>query len=347
LCLLRKPRKRGTAQFPILIWKGIGIKMNRIFKTVISIITATALILTGIIFPSSAYYAGDSADPGQPVFRLAGMDPKGSAGGISVSFILTDITEPTGIIGVVGKLTFNNKILEYNAANGLTATVAGEKSIWAYALPPNLISEDTVKFAINDAQVSTPIAENGALTLTFNFKIKNGVSLSLGDDLTFTMSEVTGSSGEEMPKLVYGSGTSVGLKNSLPQGMWIDGNAGFLCGIVANGMNTSGAYSGFTFKDAKGNNLTGNALIGTGCVLIMDSGAQYPVVVRGDTDGDGTIKGNDYIIAIKLLLEYPEVLAMDGTYKSAADADNNGIISGNDYIIIMKHFFGMIDIYDF
>jgi len=78
----------------------------------------------------------------------------------------------------------------------------------------------------------------------------------------------------------------------------------------------------------------------------MIAGNTYNItfIAPGDTDGNGIITGNDYILAMKLFLTDPAVLEMDEAYKSAADADQNGKISGNDYIVIMKHFLEMIDL---
>jgi len=93
----------------------------------------------------------------------------------------------------------------------------------------------------------------------------------------------------------------------------------------------------YAVADKNGDPLPEGAYIGTGCRLTVN-GEPYTALLTGDTDGNGVITGNDYIIAMKLFLQDPTALELDECYKLAADADNNGEITGNDYIVIMKQF---------
>jgi len=100
---------------------------------------------------------------------------------------------------------------------------------------------------------------------------------------------------------------------------------------------TVAQYPEYTFYNAAGDIMTVDAFIGTGCSVDLN-GEKSKIVIPCDTDGDGVITGNDYIVAMKLFLEDPAALAMDECCKLAADADGDGVITGNDYIVIMKRF---------
>jgi len=97
--------------------------------------------------------------------------------------------------------------------------------------------------------------------------------------------------------------------------------------------------------DSNGNMIGNDKPIATGYIYKFN-GTDYPVVVMGDLDRDGAIKGNDYIVAMKIFLGDPAVSTLSSAVLAAADVDRNGSVTGNDYIIIMKHFLGMIDLND-
>jgi len=118
---------------------------------------------------------------------------------------------------------------------------------------------------------------------------------------------------------------------------------GFTIGSTYNSIAGLFGEVPYTLKDKDGNDISGNQVIGTGSALTFGENT-YTVVIMGDTDGNGIITGNDYIIAMNMFLETITPADTPEAFFLAADVDKNSTLSGNDYLIIMKHFLGLIDI---
>lgn len=87
--------------------------------------------------------------------------------------------------------------------------------------------------------------------------------------------------------------------------------------------------------DAKGNEVSDNALIGTGFVVKnKKTGDEYVVVKKGDTNGDGKVKIADYVAIRKYITEKTK---FSDAEKAAADLSGDGKIKIADYVRIRKY----------
>ena len=89
-----------------------------------------------------------------------------------------------------------------------------------------------------------------------------------------------------------------------------------------------------------------DAYIGTGCVVSLMNGDEAidsaTVVVRGDVDGDGQIRGFDYM---RIRQHYMTNLTLTDAFLAAADADGDGQVRGFDYMRVRQHYMNNFDIY--
>ena len=91
---------------------------------------------------------------------------------------------------------------------------------------------------------------------------------------------------------------------------------------------------------AKGAETAGT--VGTGCFVRIsyEEGAKYcdiPIVIFGDTDGNGKIDTDDIVAIQKHMLH---VKLLGGAYLAAADADHNGKTELGDIITLLRHING-------
>ncbi len=94
--------------------------------------------------------------------------------------------------------------------------------------------------------------------------------------------------------------------------------------------------------DKNGNELENNDFVGTGCLVKTSDGKEYTVIVKGDTDGTGTITASDYL-QIKNTFSGKEKLS--DCYFSAADTDGNNVLTVADYLKIKSYLIGESDLY--
>ena len=91
--------------------------------------------------------------------------------------------------------------------------------------------------------------------------------------------------------------------------------------------------------DASGKVISGDALVGTGCVVRAVSDGEITetatIIVKGDVNGDGTIGGRDYALLIQFINEVNVAIV-----ESAADVNNDGKINGRDYAILLQYLNG-------
>lgn len=98
----------------------------------------------------------------------------------------------------------------------------------------------------------------------------------------------------------------------------------------------------FTVIDAKGNLLSDNDIIGTGCVISIFSGDTVTVVVKGDTDGDGNITSTDYLLVKNAFLGKAE---LKKAFSLSADTDCNGEVDSSDFAKLKSHFLGEYNLF--
>lgn len=96
-----------------------------------------------------------------------------------------------------------------------------------------------------------------------------------------------------------------------------------------------------TVKDKNGNVITGEALVGTGSVLIVGSD-NYIVVIKGEINGDGKIDSKDYMFAKKAFLG---TLTLTETQLEAACLEGTPLPTSKDYMRIKRHFLETYDIF--
>ena len=85
--------------------------------------------------------------------------------------------------------------------------------------------------------------------------------------------------------------------------------------------------------DAQGNELSEDEIPGTGCVLVLSDGTEYPIVVMGDVNGDGDILASDARLALRAAVNLE---TYDGVYSTAANIDGDGNIGVSDARLILR-----------
>lgn len=81
--------------------------------------------------------------------------------------------------------------------------------------------------------------------------------------------------------------------------------------------------------------ITGNMVVATGDIATIGD-EKYTIVKRGDCNGDGYVKANDYLIIKDYIMEVGTV-KLEGAYKVAADVTGDSQVKANDYLKIKDH----------
>ena len=63
---------------------------------------------------------------------------------------------------------------------------------------------------------------------------------------------------------------------------------------------------------------------------------KYTIVKKGDCNGDGYVKANDYLIIKDYIME-TGTAKLQGAYKHAADVTGDSQVKANDYLKIKDH----------
>ncbi len=84
-----------------------------------------------------------------------------------------------------------------------------------------------------------------------------------------------------------------------------------------------------------------NEIVSTGTLISCGSDEAY-VVIKGDTDGDGSVNATDYLQVKKYFLGTYE---MDKVYLLAADTQSDGFIDATDYLQIKGYFLETYNLY--
>ena len=88
--------------------------------------------------------------------------------------------------------------------------------------------------------------------------------------------------------------------------------------------------------------ITGDMVIATGDIATIGN-VQYTIVKKGDSNGDGYVKANDYLI-IKDYIMQTGTAKLEGAFKMAADVTGDNAVKANDYLKIKDHIMYGIDI---
>lgn len=86
-----------------------------------------------------------------------------------------------------------------------------------------------------------------------------------------------------------------------------------------------------------------SGLITTGTTVSADFGESCKVIVKGDTDGSGTINSADFMQIRRAFLG---LYTLENEYFKAADTDGNGAIGSTDFMQIRRHFLGIFNMYE-
>ena len=90
---------------------------------------------------------------------------------------------------------------------------------------------------------------------------------------------------------------------------------------------------GVTIADKDGNETEPGKKVGTGAIVKTADGAEYTVVVPGDTDGDGKVGAGD---ARKALRASAKLDTLDGAFGSAADVNGDAKVKAADARTILR-----------
>ena len=123
---------------------------------------------------------------------------------------------------------------------------------------------------------------------------------------------------------------------------------GILSGVKA-GTSVSKLLKSFngsvSVVDASGKVISGDALVGTGCVVRAVSDGEITetatIIVKGDVNGDGTIGVNDYLLVKRSFLK---TFTLDGVYLKAALVSGREVLSIADYAMIKRVVLGTYQI---
>ena len=81
--------------------------------------------------------------------------------------------------------------------------------------------------------------------------------------------------------------------------------------------------------------IKGNVMLATGDIATIGN-VKYTIVKKGDCNGDGYVKANDYLIIKDYIME-TGTAKLEGAYKTAADVTGDSQVKANDYLKIKDH----------
>ena len=97
---------------------------------------------------------------------------------------------------------------------------------------------------------------------------------------------------------------------------------------------------GGTINIYSGNNLINDGIVGTGMVMKIASStgnAEYSIVIKGDTSGDGLVNALDLLQIKKSILGQKKI---EGVYYAAADTSSDGTVNALDLLQVKKKILG-------
>ncbi len=121
---------------------------------------------------------------------------------------------------------------------------------------------------------------------------------------------------------------------------------GFVFGLETNlkvnDINNLTENENYSITDSNGVAIFENSSVGTGATITFSNGTSLTVVVKGDTDGNGSVTSTDYI---QIKKAFSKSIELVGAFALAADTTGDGEINTTDYIQVKSHFLGTIDMY--
>ncbi len=223
----------------------------------------------------------------------------------------------------------NDNTLTALAVSGYSLTPTFSRYTTEYAVTvPKEATSVTVNATKSDNGAS--VAGAGNITLSGDstvISVKVTAPSGLVRTYTITVNRPGGNVAPTIGATSYKVGTNVtGIKPNTSA-------ADFLKGIPVNNGTA-------TLVNASGATVTGN--VGTGHIVkIMAGGteyASYPVVIYGDTNGDGNVTSIDLLIAQKHILG---ISKLSGAYLAAADSGKDGSVTSIDLLRSQKQILGM------
>ncbi len=213
------------------------------------------------------------------------------------------------------------------AGYSLTPTFSRYTTEYAVTVPKE-VTQVTVNATKSDSGAS--VSGAGKITLSGNstaISVKVTAPSGLVRTYTITVNRPGGGTAPTIGNTSYKVGTNItGVKPNTSA-------ADFLKGIPVNNGTA-------TLVNAAGAAVTGN--VGTGHIVrIMAGGAvyaSYPVVIYGDTNGDGKVTSVDLLIAQKHILG---ISKLSGAYLTAADSGKDGALTSIDLLRTQKQILGL------
>lgn len=223
----------------------------------------------------------------------------------------------------------NDNTLTALSVSGYSLTPTFSRYTTEYAVT---VPKDVTQITVNATKSDSGASVSGAGKITLSgsstvISIKVTAPSGLVRTYTITVNRPGGSTAPTIDKTSYTVGTNVtGVKPKTSA-------ADFLKGIsVKNGTAS--------LVTAAGKEVTGN--VATGHVLrIMANGtvyASYPIVIYGDTNGDGAVTSVDLLIAQKHILG---ISKLKGAYLTAADSGKDGSVTSIDLLRTQKQILGI------
>ncbi|MBQ7645744.1 MAG: hypothetical protein IJS94_00600 [Clostridia bacterium] len=273
---------------------------------------------------------------------------------VKVEFKVTDITAPSGMIGLDMAVNYDADRFVPVAKEGIYPEDWGtsgadfspeaEKNgddytgVWqTYVLfdsddSGHGVREDNV-FGI---ALTFKVVQNAAGG-SAEFRVASGATLTGASD---TLETVMGKGSElrvvieGVHKLILKQESSFKLEDAFVKGVAPGMTADTVIGNFEN--------DGLSVRAADGTEQGGDKIVGTGysVALTVDGNvaASATIIVKGDVDGNGKIETTDYIIIKRQFLR---MTVLTGANFCAADVDGNGSIDSTDYIAIKRHILGI------
>ncbi len=223
----------------------------------------------------------------------------------------------------------NDNTLTALSVQGYSLTPTFSRYTTDYAVTvPKEVTQITVNATKSDSGAS--VAGAGKVTLSGDsttISVKVTAPSGLVRTYTITVNRPGGGTAPTVGNTSYKFGANVtGVK---PNTTVTD----FLKGISVNNGTA-------TVVNASGATVTGT--VGTGHVVrIMANGtvyASYPIVIYGDTNGDGNVTSIDLLIAQKHILG---ISKLSGAYLTAADSGKDGSVTSIDLLRSQKQILGL------
>ena len=316
-------------------------------KKYIALIIAALMILSANVVSFAAGYSFSvtiTADK-------TSLDPGDS---FTAAFTLSNITAEKGLIGLDMIVKYDADRLEPVSAEGIYPDEWGTTGADFSPEPEKENGKYTgvwKTYVLYDGDdEGHGVRENKVFGIALTFKVKEDaaagaavIKVETDQLLTATTDDLETVSGKGAElRVVVRSGDMLKLKSSSSYKLENAYVKGVVVGTTAEAFKGNFENENVVVKTASGAEAANGKAVGTGYTaeLVADGKTlDYAVaVVKGDTDGNGTVDATDYILIKKHFLS---LTYLDGAYFAAADTDGNNAIDATDYIMIKRHILGI------